>query len=226
MSKAYILAGGEINPVFLSNILHSREENTLWIVVDGGLKAWEEIHSPYAPDILVGDFDTVSQELLNQYIINHQILIIHHPPIKNATDTELALQIAIERACQEIYILGCFGGRMDHTLANIYLSTYAIKGKYQGIQIFLLDSYNKIYAISSLEHMLYQENQYGKYISIYPLNGEVNKLTLQGFKYPLYEAKVNLFENPTLTTSNEMIEEKASIIWDAGILLVVESKDK
>jgi thiamine pyrophosphokinase len=51
----------------------------------------------------------------------------------------------------------------------------------------------------------------------------VSGLTLQGMKYPLTDAKLNVFQS--LGISNEIVEDEAKITWTDGYLLVIESKD-
>jgi len=58
------------------------------------------------------------------------------------------------------------------------------------------------------------------------VGGIVGSLSVSGVKYPLSDRTINLYENPSLTTSNEIVENKATISVKDGILIIVESKDK
>ena len=42
-------------------------------------------------------------------------------PMKDDTDTEAAIRLAIEKGAQSITLLGATGSRIDHVLANIEL---------------------------------------------------------------------------------------------------------
>ncbi|MBP3223608.1 MAG: thiamine diphosphokinase [Actinomycetaceae bacterium] len=88
------------------------------IAVDGGL---EKVHRcGVAPDLIVGDFDSVSSDLLEMY----RRLGIEEKkfsPIKNETDGELACDSAIEYGASQIDFFGARGGRYDHEIANFAL---------------------------------------------------------------------------------------------------------
>lgn len=71
--------------------------------------------------------------------------------------------------------------------------------------------------------VLKQQEQYGNYVSLFPFTPQVRGLTLTGFKYPLNCYTLECYHS--LGVSNEIVEEKAEISFDQGVLLVVESKD-
>ena len=47
--------------------------------------------------------------------------ILQYPVEKNETDLELAILYACEQGCAQLRIAGALGGRLDHTLANLFL---------------------------------------------------------------------------------------------------------
>ena len=93
------------------------------------------IKSVVFPDVLVGDFDTVNPSLLHTYE-EKGIEVQRHNPIKDETDTELAIRVCIERGYRHIFALGCLGGRIDHELSNLYLTLHYISF---GIQLEIID---------------------------------------------------------------------------------------
>jgi len=202
---AFLIAGGEISRDFALNFLHQKSDTDLLVCVDGGLAFLDQIGR--IPDILVGDFDTVNPSLLHT---------------KDETDTELAIRACIERGYRHIFALGCLGGRIDHELSNLYLTLHYISF---GIQLEIIDEKNRIYAIAQPTEIL-KAKQWGKYISFYALAGKVEGLHLVGFLYPLYNVVLDQQRTPTLTVSNEIVEDRAKVFFSSGLLLVVESKDK
>ena len=112
---ALILTGGECHTdALLRNIGLPKEP--LIIAADSGyLKA-----APLgvAPHILVGDFDSIPEDAMPKE--GEVPEIIKAPCEKDETDTMLACEIAIERGCTSICIVGGFGGRCDHELSNIF----------------------------------------------------------------------------------------------------------
>ncbi len=68
-------------------------------------------------DIAVGDFDSVSPAALAAAEAAGAE-VLRHPPDKDATDLELALDLAVARGARRITVVGGHGGRFDHCLAN------------------------------------------------------------------------------------------------------------
>lgn len=208
-----IITGGTISPSFLSK--HLKEHSyALLIVVDGALELTYALN--IQPDYIVGDFDTVSEELLNFY---RKDSILRHPPEKDQTDTELAVETAIRFQCEEIHFLGATGTRLDHSLANIFLLQRLLK---QGISGVIYDAYNKLYLKNTTFQLKKQEVK-GDFFSLLPLTQTVEKVTLTGVKYPVKQR--TFYREDTLGISNEIIEDEATIEFTNGIFIVVESKD-
>lgn len=220
MKKAFLIAGGEVQSEFLSEYLGRRREDDLVIAVDSGLKHLKQIS--VRPNVILGDFDSADGDLLREYMSDPDIEWIRHNPIKDSTDTELAVLTALESGVDEIDILGGFGGRFDHTLANVYLCFLSKSAK-----IYMIDARNRMYAIHAKtgETRIYKEKQWGKYISLFPMFGEIQNVSIKGVKYPLQDKTLSLFNEPSLTTSNEIVDEFASILFRGSSILIVESKD-
>ena len=187
------------------------------IAGDRGLEALYRLK--IIPNHVVGDFDSVSPEILEFYKKQPKIIFHTYNAEKDNTDTDIALKLAIQIKSSEITILGALGKRMDHALANIHILKDALEAN---IPCQIIDGYNRIYLINA-EKTLEKDKVYGKYISLIPLTSTVEGLTLKGFKYPLN--KYNLPIGTSLGISNEIIEDIAHIEMEKGILIVIESKD-
>ena len=187
------------------------------IAGDRGLEALYQLK--IIPNHAVGDFDSVSPEILKFYKKQSQIIFHTYYAEKDNTDTDIALQLAIKLKSSRITIMGALGRRMDHALANIHILKDALEAN---IPCQIIDGYNRIYLINA-EKTLEKDKVYGKYISLIPLTSTVEGLTLKGFKYPLN--RYNLPIGTSLGISNEIIEDIAHIKMEKGILIVIESKD-
>lgn len=187
------------------------------IAGDRGLEALYQLK--IIPNHVVGDFDSVSPEILEFYKKQPKIIFHTYNAEKDNTDTDIALKLAIQMKSSEITILGALGKRMDHALANIHILKDALEAN---IPCQIIDGYNRIYLINA-EKTLEKDKVYGKYISLIPLTSTVEGLTLKGFKYPLN--RYNLPIGTSLGISNEIIEDIAHIEMEKGILIVIESKD-
>ena len=171
------------------------------------------------PNHIVGDFDSVDAEILKFYQNKTQVIFHKYNPEKDNTDTDIALQLAIQLNSSTITIMGALGKRMDHALSNIHILNYALEAK---IPCQIVDTYNKIYLVKN-NITLYKNKIYGKYISLIPLTSTVEGLTLTGFKYLLNNDSLAI--GKSLGVSNEIVEDVAHIELKEGILIVIESRD-
>lgn len=187
------------------------------IVCDRGLEALYKLK--IIPNHVVGDFDSVSPEILEFYKKQSQIIFHTYHAEKDNTDTDIALKLAIRLKSSKITIMGALGKRMDHALANIHILKDALEAN---IPSQIIDTHNRIYLINE-SIQLEKDKIYGKYVSLIPLTSEVEGITLTGFKYPLENYTLPI--GTSLGISNEIIEDRAHIEMKKGILIVIESKD-
>lgn len=75
--------------------------------------------------MLVGDMDSVSQNVWHGTKAGCRRTRLNC--IKNDTDCEYALNLAISRGATEIVLLGALGGRLDHALANLMMVVRAAR---------------------------------------------------------------------------------------------------
>ena len=187
------------------------------IAGDRGLEALYQLK--IIPNHVVGDFDSVSPEILEFYKKQSQIIFHTFHAEKDNTDTDIALQLAIRLKSSKITIMGALGKRMDHAIANIHILKDALEAN---IPCQMIDEHNRIYLINK-EMTLEKEKIYGKYVSLISLTSTVEGLTLTGFKYPLHDYTLPI--GTSLGISNEIIADTASIEMKNGILIVIESRD-
>ena len=144
----------------------------------------------------------------------------HLKPEKDDSDTQSAVDLALEMGAREILLLGALGSRVDHVLANLGLLSL---GKERGAHISILDANNHIRLIESGTELIKTE-QFGRFVSFFPVGGDVPGLVLEGFKYPLHGHYLTVSDSG-LTVSNEIIAEKARVTFDKGSLLMIMSRD-
>lgn len=217
--KILIITGGTFEEEFARNYVASMVFDQI-IVVDGGLRFAHQLGLNM--HYIVGDFDTVSKDLLEQYkegINGIKPTICEYNPEKDATDTQIAIELAIKLKPKEIIMLAATGTRLDHTLSNINLLKRAVDGK---IRASIINEKNKIYLIDSTCY-LKRKQTHGTYLSLIPFTDFVKGVTLKGFKYPL--TNKTIIKGDSLGVSNEMIDDEATIELSSGILTVIEAKD-
>ena len=219
MKDTIIVSGGNIHKDFALDFLKkNKTENTCLIAADRGVEFF--MGTDLEPDVAVGDFDSLSAEGAKYMETLKYTEIRRLKPEKDDSDTQSAANYAIEQGTERIMILGATGNRIDHLMANFGL---LMLGKTKQVQIVLVDAYNYMSLIES-GMILKKEEQFGKYVSFFPIEGEVTGLTLKGFKYPLnsYTLKV---EDSGLTVSNEISDPEAEVTFETGKLLMIMSRD-
>ena len=212
-----IISGGNIETDLALNTLKSSWEHI--IGVDGGV-AFCRKHG-ILPTKIVGDFDTLDKEVLDWYREHTRTEIRAYNPVKDATDTQIAVELAIELGSSSITILGGTGTRLDHVLGNIQTLYLPFA---QGVDCRILDGHNRIRLIKG-RYVLSREEQYGTYFSLIPLTTDVYGVTLKGAKYPLNRHHFTVLGTGSLGVSNEIAEDRVEITMERGILVLIESRD-
>lgn len=182
-------------------------EYSLVICADSGYLSAKK--AGITPDVFVGDFDSVAKNEVKAS------KIVELYPIKDMTDTQEAVDIAIKGGAKEITILGALGGRIDHTLANIHLLKYA---KEKGAMAEILD--NNSY-ITTVDKTLEIKAKKGHCLSLIPLT-DCEGVSISGVFYPLENAEMPV-GNP-YGISNEFTDPVAKISVRSGDLLVMICK--
>lgn len=214
--KTLIITGGAFQLGFAMQYLLDMSFDYI-ISVDGGLFYIDELHM--RPDYLIGDFDTVDPDLLKKYLGRREIKVERFSPIKDKTDTELAIDLAIELKSTHVKIMGALGNREDHAFMNILLLE---KLNGSGIKAEIVDEKNLIFVADHSFSINTKDYPY-TYISFFSLTESVTGLTLEGFKYNLQNKK--LLQGSSLCVSNEMTEKECRVSLSEGRLLVMLAKD-
>lgn len=213
-NRALIISGGTLT---CDTVEEELKKGGFLIGVDSGINYLYQ--HKIDPDFLVGDFDSVDSIAISHYKSKGQIPIREFNPVKDASDTEIAVRLAMELGFQEITILGATGSRIDHVLANIQVLTIPYRA---GIHVNIVDSINRISLVS--KNAIYKKcDLYGPYFSLFALGGTVKGLTLKGSKYPLENHELLPYDS--LSISNQVIEEELEIRYEEGILILIEAKE-
>ncbi|MCX7711941.1 MAG: thiamine diphosphokinase [Clostridia bacterium] len=186
----------------------------LIICADGGASHIRKFG--ITPSLLLGDFDSIDQEDYD-YLKEQNVEIVTFPVEKDMTDTEIAVELAVEKGSSQIVILGGIGTRMDHSLSNIFLLKKLMSGNIKGI---IADEYNEITLVR--DHIRIEKEE-GLKISLLPLTDKVVGVTTKGLYYPLNEATVEM--GSTWGISNEFKEDIAEVTLKEGLLLVIKSRE-
>ena len=118
------------------------------VCADGGARHLRRLGR--LPDLLVGDLDSAQPDDV-AWMTRQGVELHQYPVAKDATDSELAVLAALEfldnqadRSAQELVLLGAFGSRPDHVLANQLLAA-DLAG--QGWRLVLTDGISCLYTL-------------------------------------------------------------------------------
>jgi thiamine pyrophosphokinase len=166
------------------------------------------------PEAIIGDLDSLSMDLVSQ-LEAEGVAIHRHPVRKDQTDLELAFELAIVENPDEILLVTALGGRLDQTLANIFLLT---RPAYSSVQLTLVDGSQSARVLHS-HQILTLTGQPGDTLSLVPLTPIVQQVNLTGVEWPLVEATLTF--GSTWSISNALVAPRATIQIGEGMILAV-----
>ena len=208
-----LICGGEINDEFSLACLKQIKPDCI-IGVDKGLEFCYRNH--VIPDWILGDFDSISKEVIDWYRKQQEIPIRQYKPEKDDTDMFLALRQAVGRGYRRIEIYGGLGGkRLDHTLANLQMLVWAA---HRNIHARLLGKDTVVSAISDGQ-ISFPASAKG-YLSVFAVGGQAEGVDLTGLKYEL--SNHILTDEFPLGVSNEFIGRESTVRVRKGTLILVE----
>lgn len=211
--KIVIVSGGKAPSYEL--IINELKNSSFLICADSGGNCLYEYN--IVPDYLMGDFDSINNDVLKFFEKSSKCNIEIYPSDKDFTDTELVLNKAIELGATEIVLLGCTGTRIDHLMGNIGMLLKCLK---LNIKAYIKDNYNSIEIVNKTTTI---EGEKGKIFSLYPYGSDVENLSIKGAKYKLFNYSLTMGEARCI--SNEFLDEKVKINFTRGNLLIFHSKD-
>jgi thiamine pyrophosphokinase len=213
--EIFIVSGGcSVDPVFLGQRIRKTKKSYM-ICCDKGAHHLKKLDM--MPDAIIGDMDSIDQHTLKHFK-KLDVKIIRYASEKDYTDTELALHYALELKPKKISIFCALGGRIDHTLANIYLLS---KGFEKEIDTFLVDEYCEAFILNKQCSF---SRETGKTVSLFALTPQVTGITLSGFYYPLENDVLKMGESRGI--SNRINQSRAGITIKKGKLLVIKFHQK
>jgi thiamine pyrophosphokinase len=162
--------------------------------------------------VAVGDFDSASPEAVKAAEVAG-VRIDRHPAAKDATDLELALDVAIAMAPDRVLVLASRGGRLDHEVSSLLLLA---SDRYADVQVDAAvgDSYVHVVRV---ERTLAGEP--GELVSLLAVGGPADGVRTGGLAYPLHGE--TLEPGSTRGVSNVFAESTARVSVERGALLAI-----
>ena len=163
-------------------------------------------------DILVGDLDSISRSTLER-VVDAETTIEAHSPDKDATDLELARDVALRHDPSEIVFAGGGGGRLDHLLGNL-----AVIGgpALRSIPVRWVTDRETAYVVR--DHRSVPVDA-GVVFSVIPIGGDAHGVKVTGAKWTLDGALIEA--GSSLGISNVSLGGMVSIEVGTGAVLAV-----
>ncbi|MCB0988529.1 MAG: thiamine diphosphokinase [Acidimicrobiales bacterium] len=172
-------------------------------------------------DHVVGDMDSVSPRAL-EAAVRSGAIVHRHEADKDATDLELALDLAVELTqtvtggrIPGIHVVGGGGGRLDHLLGDVMLlaaprlAAFTVTARFGPARL----------AVVRPDLPTTFDGSPGTVVSLLPIHGEAYGVTTTGLRWALTDG--DLAAGTTRAVSNEMIGGPATVSLRAGTLAVV-----
>jgi thiamine pyrophosphokinase len=209
---AIVLAGGDPVEPDLRTLLPN---GAVVVAADSGLHQAELLG--LRVDYVVGDLDSADPAAVERARAAGAV-VERHPVDKDATDLELAFDLARDRGAVRITVVGGSGGRLDHFLANVALLA---SPRFADLEIDarLGEAYVVVVQGGRLPRVV--TGTAGSLVTLLPVGGDASGITTIGLQYPLRGA--TLRPGTSRGVSNVLVGEQASVALDQGTLLVIQA---
>lgn len=161
-------------------------------------------------DLALGDFDSSPRPDCAR-----EVIVL--PPEKDDTDTHFAAKELLRRGYNDFVLLGVFGGRRDHEMANYHTMLHLAQS---GARV--LAAAEDFEARCLAPGTLRLPRGSWQWLSVFAAGGPARGVRLRGVKYPLTDAV--LTPDTPIGTSNEFAADEALIECTEGCLYVMVSR--
>lgn len=196
--------------------LASIEAPVACFAADGGAR--HPVALGWPVDVVVGDLDSIEVAVLAR-LEAAGTRVQRHPVHKDATDLELALELAVDVARgvdARVVVLGVTGDRPDHQLANVALSC---SPRWRAVPLTLWLEETPAVVVWP-ERPVALRGAPGDLVSLLPVGGPARGVCTEGLAYPLHDE--DLAVGTSRGVSNLITEPRATVSLRAGTLLVLQ----
>lgn len=185
------------------------------IAADAGLRLVHQLG--LQADLVIGDLDSLDPAELER-LETGPARVERYPAHKDETDLELAVLSALKAGCGPILIVGALGGRLDMTLANIFLLALP---ELDGVDARLEDGVEEVLMIRPGPAVSIQGRP-GDRVSLLPWGENAGGIRTAGLFYPLNGE--TLYPERTRGISNQMTGQEASVSLETGCLICIHTR--
>ncbi|HSW96541.1 MAG TPA: thiamine diphosphokinase [Candidatus Saccharimonadales bacterium] len=194
---------------FVSEVVNTADK-----IIAADCGALSAIASGIVPEAVVGDFDSLDEKTMKD-LRGKGAQFITSPNVKDETDTEIAIDYAIQHGATEIFLVGGIAGdRFEHAVANLSL-TYNPK-----VPISIVNGPSKTWVVLGPQTVSITGKE-NDLLSLLPLSQIVTNIQTKGLCYPLLNEP--LYFGQARGVSNVFAEKNISVSFENGLLLFIHT---
>lgn len=202
-----VLAGGpDVSAV------DSLPADAVIVAADGGAELALQLGVEVAA--VVGDLDSIAAPTLDA-LQRAGARVERHPAAKDASDLELALDLALELHPRRILVVGSATGRVDHALGQLLLLA---SERYRDVEVDARLGDASVHVVRGDRRLA---GSPGDVVSLFALHGAASGVTTEGLLYPLRGERLE--PGSTRGLSNVFAGAVAHVSVEEGVVLVIGS---
>ena len=205
--RAAIFLNGAPDPPDLLRRVAARAD--LVVAADGGARY--ALDAGITPDLVVGDMDSLGEV---QEIEERGVALERYPLRKDKMDGHLAVMAVRERGATSVDLLCAAGGRFSALFAVPHI---LLASERMGLGATMIAGWGQAFVLEAGSRVVAGEPRDS--VSVFPFTGPAIGVTLEGFAYPLEDARLEVGD--TLGFHNELIGEEGRLNVREGALLVI-----
>ena len=203
MKRCVIVGGAEIRTY--ERVRSYFRPDDFFIYCDCGLRHQAGLRAE--PNLIIGDFDSHARP-----VTDTETIVL--PVKKDDTDTVFAAKEALRRGFDDFLLVGVSGGRLDHTLVNVYL---LVMLRQQGKRALLVDDFSEMELVGAEPVEI---SSCYPYYSLVNITGTARGITETGCKFPLDNGEIRC--DYQYGTSNEVLPGQTAVVSvKEGTLLLI-----
>ena len=185
-------------------------DDRLVIAADGGADRARRCGWPVHH--VVGDLDSITAATLAE-CRRHGALIHRHPADKDATDLELALDLAVAEEATDVVVVLDDGGRLDHLLASVLVLG---ADRYASVPISGLVGASRVTVVRERHELA---GAIDDVVSLLAVGGPA-LVTTEGLRYPLADDWLEPLSGRGV--SNELVAAVATVSVAEGVVIAIQ----
>jgi thiamine pyrophosphokinase len=212
--RAVIFLNGAPDPPGLLRRVAGRAD--LVVAADGGARY--ALDAGVIPDLVVGDMDSLG-EARTREVEERGAVLQRHPIRKDKMDGHLAVMAVRDRGATVVDLLCAAGGRFSALFAVPHI---LLASERMGLRATMMADWGEAFVLEAGSRAVAGDSRDS--VSVFPFTGPAIGVTLEGFGYPLENARLEIGD--TLGFHNELVGKVGRVSVEEGALLVIhEAKE-